>query len=420
MTVRRHLPIGDRLADIVEPSPALRSSSQSGMKLYNERLILSLVRTHGTLSRVELARRTGLSAQSCSAIIKQLEQEGLLLRGAPLRAGVGQPSIPMRLAGDGAYSIGIKIGRRSTDVLLMDFVGASRNILRYPYANPLPEDIEAFLAQALKDVVRCLSPPARKRICGVGVAVPAELWSWGNEVGISSASMELWKRYDLVGSLQQIVKLPLNFGNDAAAACAAELMFGNPGQYTDYLYIFVGTLIGSGLVLNGSLYTGKAGYAGSLGSMPVSVDRSDGSGRRLIQCASLSLLERALRANGIDPVILLQPQDWTPIEAYVAAWIATSAEAIAFAIEGAVAVIDFEAVIVDGAMPASVRHRLTTQVKAHLDAQSREGVALFEITEGTVGADARVIGAASLPLLSRFNADRQLLFGAANTGARTQ
>ena len=60
-----------------------RGTNQSGMRLYNERLVLSLIRRHGSLPKAEIARLTGLSAQTVSVIIRQLESDGLLLRRRP-------------------------------------------------------------------------------------------------------------------------------------------------------------------------------------------------------------------------------------------------------------------------------------------------------------------------------------------------
>ena len=58
-----------------------RGSNQSGMRAYNERLVLSLIRQTGALAKAEIARRTGLSAQTVSVIMRALEADGLLLRG---------------------------------------------------------------------------------------------------------------------------------------------------------------------------------------------------------------------------------------------------------------------------------------------------------------------------------------------------
>src|ERR1700731_1654827 len=68
-------------------------ANQAGVRLYNERLLLSLVRRFGPLSKIEVARLTGLSVQSTSAIMNRLQAEGLLKRGAPLPRRVGEPTV---------------------------------------------------------------------------------------------------------------------------------------------------------------------------------------------------------------------------------------------------------------------------------------------------------------------------------------
>ena len=101
-----------------------RGTNQSGMRDYNERLVLSLVRRHGSLAKTEIARLTKLSAQTVSVIMRELEEEGLLLRNEPVRGKIGQPSIPMSLDPEGAFFLGLKIGRRSAELVLIDFLGA--------------------------------------------------------------------------------------------------------------------------------------------------------------------------------------------------------------------------------------------------------------------------------------------------------
>ena len=60
--------------------PVARGTNQSGMRAHNERLVLSLVRQHGALAKSDIARMTGLSAQTVSVIMRALEQDGLLSR----------------------------------------------------------------------------------------------------------------------------------------------------------------------------------------------------------------------------------------------------------------------------------------------------------------------------------------------------
>ena len=87
-----------------------RGTNQAGARQYNERLILSLIRKAGSLPKAEIARQTGLSAQTVSVIVKRLEAEGLLEKGAKLKGRIGQPSIPFSLRDDGAGAFGLKIG----------------------------------------------------------------------------------------------------------------------------------------------------------------------------------------------------------------------------------------------------------------------------------------------------------------------
>ena len=132
MAVGADLPIDRASAEDI----ALRGTNQSNMRAQNERLVLSLVRQHGALAKSDIARITGLSAQTVSVIMRALEQDGLLLRGQPQRGRIGQPSVPMSIAPDGAYFLGLKIGRRSVDLTMVDFLGrvvaTQRQVYRYP------------------------------------------------------------------------------------------------------------------------------------------------------------------------------------------------------------------------------------------------------------------------------------------------
>ena len=74
-------------------------------------------------------------------IISRLEADHLVQRLAPVRGKVGQPSVPMALNPDGAFSIGIKIGRRSMDMLLVDFCGHPRERLSLSYPFPDPDTL---------------------------------------------------------------------------------------------------------------------------------------------------------------------------------------------------------------------------------------------------------------------------------------
>ena len=112
-----------RGAPIPEQRLRPRGSNHVGMRQFNERVVLQAIRLNGSVSKADIARLTRLTPQTVQIIIARLEADALVKKLEPTRGKVGQPSVPMALNPDGAFSIGIKIGRRSLDMLLLDFTG---------------------------------------------------------------------------------------------------------------------------------------------------------------------------------------------------------------------------------------------------------------------------------------------------------
>jgi predicted NBD/HSP70 family sugar kinase len=393
----------------VDPS---RGTNQSGVRLYNERLVLSLIRRNGSLAKAEIARLTGLSAQTISVIIRQLEADGLLRKEAPLRGRIGQPSVPFSLHPNGAFFLGLKIGRRSTDLVLLDFLGRVLQSMHEPCRYPTPDGILEFAKRAVDTLLESLPRRSRARIAGLGIAAPFELWNWEEQIGAPRAVLDGWRSFDIRQEIGRICDWPVYFCNDATAACGAELVLGNPGHALDFLYFFIGSFVGGGVVLNGSLYPGRSGNAGALGSLPVPASGQAGSSsQQLIRSASIYVLEQQLLAAGNDPAVLFSsPDDWGDVGPELDRWIAGTAAGLAAASVAAVSVIDFEAVVVDGAFPPEVRRRIVDATAAAIEDFDRQGLSPISVVEGTIGSGARAIGGACLPLISNFTRDRELLF----------
>lgn len=388
-----------------------RGTNQSGMRDHNERLVLSLVRRRGSLAKTDIARMTQLSVQTVSVIMRKLEDDGLLLRQKPVRGKVGQPSVPMALNPDGAYFFGLKIGRRSAEVVLIDFLGNIRSLRQLSYRYPTPRETIDFALEGIAGIRAALSPEQNRRIAGLGIAMPFELWNWADAADAPREIMDEWRRADIRADIQARHDFPVYLQNDATSACGAELVFGQTGGLRDFIYFYIGTFAGGGVVLNGALFTGRTGNAGALGSMPV-----PGPGGRpiqLIEAASVAMLEKSLSAHGIDASFLWKsPEDWGDVGPELDAWIDRAAEALGYAIVSASSVIDFEAAVIDGWMPAVVRARLVKAVAGALTRINGAGIQVPEVREGTVGINARSLGGASLPLSERFMIGSALPMGA--------
>ena len=390
-----------------DPNP-LRGTNQAGMRDYNERLVLSLVRQNGALAKSDIARLTGLSAQTTSVIMRALEQDGLLKRGQPVRGRIGQPSVPMSLDEDGAFFLGLKIGRRSTDLVVVDFLGTVRATHRRVYRYPTPAAVVAFVTEALPGLLQVLTPRQRTRLIGMGVAMPFQMWNWVQAIGAPQAEMDAWRERDIVAELSAICGVPVYMQNDATAACGAELVFGVGDRPKDFLYFYFGTIIGGGLVLNGQLFLGRTGNAAGLGPLPV--PGPGGKVHRLLDSASLSVLATMMEDAGESSHhIWEQPTGWSVSQAVLSAWIDLAAEGLAWAILSASALLELEAVMIDGWMPVEVRAEITRRAAAALHRLDLSGITPPAVRQGTVGAQARSLGAAAIPLSQRYLIDQNAI-----------
>ena len=375
------------------------------MRAHNERLVLGLVRQHGALAKSDIARVTGLSAQTVSVIMRSLEQDGLLLRGEPVRGRIGQPSVPMSLAPDGAYFFGLKIGRRSADLALVDFLGRVRGARRKVYRYPTPDAVVAFVSEALPALTAMLPPSHQGRVGGLGVAMPFQLWNWVQYIGAPQAEMDAWRNRDVQGELAALSGLPVFVQNDATAACGAELVFGTGERPKDFLYFYFGYFIGGGLVLNGQLFTGQHGNAAGVGPMPV--PGPDGRMRRLLSVASMAVLADAMEAAGQSSDQLWErPDRWEVREEILDGWMTSAAEGLASATLCAAALLEMDAVLIDGWMPVEVRAEVVRRTEGALYRLDLSGIEPPMIREGTIGAEARALGAAAIPLSQRYLIDQ--------------
>jgi predicted NBD/HSP70 family sugar kinase len=386
-----------------------RGSSQGGLRQYNERVVLQALRLHGALPAAELARLTHLTAQTISMITKRLLDDGLLLKGAPQRGKVGQPSVPLSLNPDGAFSIGIKVGRRSLDVLLLDFAGQARERWTIGYDFPDPDDVLPEIGLRLREVRRKLGPERRERLQGIGIAAPLQLSAWRELLGADPEVAAKWDRIDLRAEVEALSGLPVQLLKDTAAACVAELVAGRGRALKSFLYVFVDTFIGGGLVLDSQLRAGLNGNAGAIGSLPLGMGRGGSPPAQLLGVASLLNLEQAWAAAGLatdaagDERALQAP--WEPV---TRAWLEDAASAVALAVDSAACLLDLEAVILDGSFSPALRDLMQASVQAALNRYDWRGVVRPAVLTGTIGSDARALGGALLPLYANFAPDRDL------------
>lgn len=379
-------------------------TTQAESRIYNERLVVSLVRRHGQLSKADLTRLTGLAAQTITTIVNRAAADRLLLRREPLRGRLGQPSIPYSLNPDAAYAFGLKVDHRSADVALVNFVGDVIALERTTLDAPTPAGVMGFAKSAIARMCRKHKSIAKESIAGLGIAFPFHQRNWGGAGHAPSSEI------DIRAELDQVFDWPVFLLNDAMVAAGAELMFGAGVDRADFLYAYVGHRMGGGLVLDHHLFPGRNKLAAALGELQVPASgRGNGSASPLQRIAALQSLAEMLGADDAE-LVWSSPDDWSGMKGSLADWIGEVADGLAFATRSAVDLLDIDNLIVDGAVPASVRKEIARATRLRLARVMVDRPEPFAVVEGRFGHLAPSIGGASIPLLIKYSNDKELLF----------
>lgn len=357
--------------------------NQTSVRTYNERLVMSLLRQDEGLSRMEIGQISGLSAQTVSVIIRALERDNLCLAGEAQRGRVGPPSTAMHLNPEGAFSIGVKIGLKSTDMVLIDFVGRVCHHQELQYAAPDPEFVFEAIDASIKTLTATLPDPFHERIVGIGISLPEEIESWPQPPS-KVVSDRSWQSVDFEATVGRMSDLPVYVQNDITAAAGAEMIFGAARTMDDFAYFFFGAQTESRLVLNHHVYAGRK-FASA---MPI---------------MSLSDFEKSLKAEGIDASVVWNSRaEWSTLEPHLSQWTASCAQSLVSAILSISTFVAINSVIIDGRLPAWVRDDVLAKVREAFKEGELDVSQLPEIVPGKIGAFAKAVGAACVPFHSRF------------------
>ena len=386
-----------------------KNASQKGtgqnrpdIRAHHEKLVLTFLRRHGAHSKAKIAHHTNLSPQAISVIIRELEKDGLLKKEQPVKGKVGQPSIPIALNPDSAFSLGLRIGRRSADLTLMDFLGKLRGQKLVTYDYPTPDKIIAFVRNEVIELLSSIDETERERLIGLGIGRPYQLWNWLDRLKAPQDEMAEWETFDLREELSKFLDCDIISENDASCACLAEQIIGKGQKTKDFAYFFIGSFIGGGLVMNHKIFTGIGGNAGAFGSLPMGVEPTKNSAQ-LIDHASLYLLEQHMKDEGRNPSILWDGKyEWREIGAPLSYWIGEASLALARATTGIEAVIDFPHIVIGGAVPETVLDEIVRRTADAYEMLNTQGITQPTFSRGTAGPNARALGASLLPISQSF------------------
>lgn len=233
------------------------------MKRLNRSSILGLLREEGPLYRSELAKRLELSPSTVTRIVGQLIEEGLVFEADTINSATGRKPTLLEFNYKAGAVIGVDIGGNNVVGVVADLHGDilfRKDVLVNPDAGDL-ENLKDVLS-LIEKLCNAPSVPVDK-IRGIGVGVPSivkvpdGVVVWAPALG--------WRDLHLKALLEEQCGLPAFVENDVNLGALGESRFGCAQGVKDLVAIFIGTGIGSGLILNGDLYRGHDSAAGEVG-----------------------------------------------------------------------------------------------------------------------------------------------------------
>ena len=275
-------PPGNRATAAVQAGPASGSgANQIDLGSFNECVVIETVRLEGPITRGEIAERTRLTQQSVSRISRSLIQRGLLVEERQRHSAVGKPSSPVRLRDDAAHALGIHIDPNVLTAVLVDLSGRIVARKAEPItSDPRPGAVVTQIADLGESV---LEQAGRGRweegFLGIGVATPGPVDTVSGTV-LDPPLMSVLRDVPLRTLLERRFSCPIVIEKDCSAAAVGERWIGRGNRACDFVYLYLGTGVGSGLFLNGDLYRGLTANAGEFGQLcAVTLGRIDASGR---------------------------------------------------------------------------------------------------------------------------------------------
>jgi predicted NBD/HSP70 family sugar kinase len=276
----------------------------------NTGLVLRSLRALGPATRTELARRTGLAKATVGTIVSELEAAGAVTEDSSIPSGRGRPGRPVTLTGQSILGLGLEVNVDYVAAVALDLAGNVRVAETRPVATAgTPPSLSELVGLATD--VRDTLVAEGSTVVGATVAVPGlvatdnRTVSWAPNLGWDGRSLaaEIEKSFGGV--------CPTTIDNDANCAALAEAAHGVTTDVRSSLYI-TGTIgIGAGIVQDGALLRGGAGFAGEVGHMPI------GDPTRVCGCGRLGCWEASIGLRAMLAAVGMD-EEATPLQSAVA------------------------------------------------------------------------------------------------------
>ncbi|WP_426517524.1 ROK family protein [Diaminobutyricibacter sp. McL0618] len=391
-----------------------RGTNLPAVGTFNHTVVLDAIRRNTEpVSRKEISATTGLALQTVRNAVEKLLADGLITEAGKRINGPGKPEMLFELNSEGRFALGVHLDPTIITYVVLDLRGriVAESMMHMPPEGE-PEEIIATIGAALDRLIDD-SGVDRTRILGIGIATPGPL-DPANGVILDPPLLPRWRNVPVRDALSAATGFPVILEGGPTAAAIAELWLGGAVAHDDFVFFFLGSGIGFGLVLDGQVRRGSSGNAGSGGTLFVPVDGL-GGGRRVDMLGRLATPQFVVAQAVADGVVdkPVPENDTTAIERQFDRLLALAdggdgaavrildraADLIATALVSTVNVLDMEEIIFGGPFWARVEERFLPRIAAIVDhSPDRETRHPIRMSSSKVHGDVVAIGAACLVL----------------------
>jgi predicted NBD/HSP70 family sugar kinase len=243
-------------------------------------------------SRLDLARRTGLSPATVGNVISELLADGIVLETGQLDSDGGRPAALVEVNADHAAVVGVDVGESGAAIELFDLTLRKLAAVEKPLSlqRESAEPLVALVAEGVEEVLSEAGMSA-EHVLGIGIGVPGVVVHDGEEY-VHTPSLG-WEEVPLLQLLRAALPAPVLLDNGAKTMGRAEAWFGAGRGASNVIVALIGTGVGAAVVVDGKVQRGATSSAGEWGHTTVVIDG------RECRCGASGCLEAYVGASGI-------------------------------------------------------------------------------------------------------------------------
>lgn len=249
---------GEAPAQVAAEMTRVQVASSEMARDINRDVVLGRIRALQPVSRVDVARASGLQPSTVSSIVEQLLRERWIREGAVAKTARGRPPTLLSL-NDDLVILAADVRPSYAAVALLDLNGRFLERQLVPLGSDAQQGIAAIAA--VMQAFRKKHPGYTFE--GVGVSVPGRVDLRTGELML--APNLLWRTGNIRQKLQEVIGLEVQMENAANASLLAEIWFGQLGGARNVVVLTISEGVGTGILAEGRLVTGSRGLAGEFG-----------------------------------------------------------------------------------------------------------------------------------------------------------